>query len=217
MGRAAYDGACGVAAGGTIGFVATSCRLLVAAAAAAGAVAVTACGSGGPARPAKAATARTAKPHPRDRFSTDLPPNVPQAASGPADRRAARVIRAWLRALDRGDIESAADYFAEPSKFQNGTPVLTLDSRTERLAVNLSLSCGARAVELGSSGPFTIVTFRLVARPGADCGDGVGDRARGAIRVARGLIQEWYRLPDVPGGPMIRPPPPRIVPSGPAI
>jgi hypothetical protein len=197
--------------------VAIPCRLLVAAAAVAGAVAVTGCGSGAhrPAAPTK--PARATKAHPRDRFSTALPQNVPQAASGPADRRAARVIRAWLRALNRGDIEGAANYFAEPSRFQNGTPVLTLNSRTERLAVNLSRSCGARAVELGSSGPFTIVKFRLLARPGADCGAGVGEHARGAIRVARGLIQEWYRLPDVPGGPLIQPPPVRIVPSGPAI
>jgi hypothetical protein len=142
-----------------------------------------------------------------------IPGRVPRKGTGPPDPRARRVIRAWLDALNHDDIERAASYFALPSKFQNGTPVLTVDSQLERIAVNVALPCGARAIEMRGAGRFTIVTFRLTHRPGGDCGQGAGHRARGAIRVARGRIVEWYRLPDVPGGPQIAPP----APSGPTV
>jgi len=142
----------------------------------------------------------------------DLPRNVPDRATGPADRTSTRVIRRWLAALNRGDVRRAAHFFALPSKFQNtGTPVLTVDSERERIAVNLSLTCGARAIETGGAGRYTIVTFRLIERPGGDCGTGVGNTARGAILVARGRIREWYRLPDEPGGAPNAP----AAPSGP--
>jgi len=130
-----------------------------------------------------------------------VPKEVPQKATGPAKRSSTRVIRRWLAALDRGDVERAAHYFALPSKFQNtGTPVLHIDSEEERIAVNLSLTCGARAERTGGAGAYTIVLFRLVERtgPGGGCGTGVGATARGAILVSGGLIREWYRLPDDP-------------------
>jgi hypothetical protein len=130
-----------------------------------------------------------------------VPKSVPQRATGPAKRSSTRVIRRWLAALDRGDVEAAAHYFALPSKFQNtGTPVLHIDSEEERIAINLSLTCGARAERTGGAGPYTIVLFRLIERtgPGGGCGSGVGGTARGAILVSGGLIREWYRLPDGP-------------------
>jgi hypothetical protein len=143
----------------------------------------------------------------------EIPRRVPREGTGASDPGARRVIRAWLDALNHDDIERAASYFALPSKFQNGTPVLTVDSQVERIAVNLALPCGAKATRMRGAGTFTIVTFRLIDRPGGECGQGVGGRARGAIRVAKGKIAEWYRLPDVPGGQQIAPP----APSGPAV
>jgi limonene-1,2-epoxide hydrolase len=142
-----------------------------------------------------------------------LPPGVPDASTGPAASAARRVISDWLRALRRGDIKHAAHYFALPSKFQNATPVLTVNSEQERIAVNVSLSCGAVATEMGAAGVYTIVTFRLTKRPGGNCGTGVGGTVRGAIRVERRKIKEWYRLPDKPGGQQQAPP----APSGPAV
>jgi hypothetical protein len=130
-----------------------------------------------------------------------VPKSVPQRATGPASRSATLVIRRWLAALDRGDVQRAARYFALPSKFQNsGTPVLHIDNDDERIAINLSLTCGARAERTGGAGAYTIVVFRLVERsgPGGGCGAGVGGTARGAILVSGGLIREWYRLPDGP-------------------
>ena len=142
----------------------------------------------------------------------ELPPGVPDRPTGPAEGASRRVINGWLRALRHGDVKRAAHYFALPSKFQNATPVLTVNNESERIAVNLSLPCGAKAVDMGGAGAYTIVTFKLTKRPGADCGTGVGGTARGAIRVAHGKITEWYRLPDQPGGQQQAPPPA----SGPA-
>ena len=142
-----------------------------------------------------------------------LPPGVPDESTGPAAVSARRVITDWLKALRRGDVKRAAHYFALPSKFQNATPVLTVNSEQERLAVNLSLSCGAVATEMGGAGVYTIVTFRLTERKGGNCGTGVGGKARGAIRVERRHIKEWYRLPDDPGGAQQAPP----APSGPSV
>jgi hypothetical protein len=143
----------------------------------------------------------------------DLPPGVPDESTGPATADARRVINSWLKALRHGDIKRAAHYFALPSKFQNATPVLTVNTEDERIAVNVSLSCGAVATEMGGAGAYTIVTFRLTKRPGGNCGTGVGGKARGAIRVERRHIKEWYRLPDEPGGQQQAPP----APSGPSV
>jgi hypothetical protein len=143
-----------------------------------------------------------------------LPAGVPVRATGPADRASTRVIRRWLAALDRGDVARAAHYFAIPSKFQNtGTPVLHIDSEEERIAINLSLTCGARAEKVGGAGLYTIVRFRLIERPGpgGGCGGGDGETARGAILVDAGLIREWYRLPDDESAD-----PNQAVPSGPS-
>jgi hypothetical protein len=151
--------------------------------------------------------------HPGLTHDLEIPRHVPRVATGPADPAAARVIRAWLRALTAGRIEDAASYWALPSKYQNVTPVLTVDTEAERIAINVSLPCGARATEMGGAGAFTVVTFRLTERPGGDCGRGAGGVARGAIRVAGRKIREWYRLPDTPGGEQRAPP----APSGPSV
>jgi hypothetical protein len=126
-----------------------------------------------------------------------LPPKrVPQHGSGRADRRAVVVIRRWLRALRQGDIPRAASYFAIPSRFQNGTPVLHLDSQTEVFAVNVSFPCGAVATRFTAAGSFTLVRFRLTSRTNGDCRGAEGHTTGGAIRVAGGHIREWYRLYD---------------------
>jgi hypothetical protein len=164
--------------------------------------ACTALGCGGSSKPApkpKTVTQEDAgQTQPR---SALLPPeSIPDHATGPARAESRRVINAWLRALRQGQVTRAAHYFALPSKFQNATPVLTIHSERERIAVNLSLPCGAKATAMGGAGPYTIVTFKLTKRPGGDCGTGVGGSARGAIRVTRGKIKEWYRLPDQESG-----------------
>jgi hypothetical protein len=162
--------------------------------------------------PTGSTAVQDAKPVP-PRSDLDLPAGIPDRANGPAAAESRRVINAWLRALRHGDVKRAAHYFALPSKFQNVTPVLTVDSEQERIAINLALPCGAKAVAMGGAGAYTIVTFKLTKRPGGDCGSGVGGSARGAIRVQGGKITEWYRLPDKPGGQPHAPP----APDGPVV
>ena len=164
------------------------------------------CGGGGGAK--DTASQATSTPTTRAPQADPLlpPARVPERATGPADAASAKVIRAWSRTLRSGDVEGAARYFALPSKFQNGTPVLTIDVPPERIAINEALPCGAVPVKLGGAGLFTIVTFRLVARRGGVCGGAIGATARSAIRVARHQIREWYRLPDQP--------PPKPTPQG---
>jgi hypothetical protein len=163
---------------------------------AASAVVVAGCGGGhGSSTTTTTLADRQAVPQ---RSQLDPPLGVPDRATGAARPEARRVINAWLSALRHGHVERAAHYFALPSKFQNATPVLTVHTEAERIAVNLSLPCGAKARAMGGAGAYTIVSFLLTKRPGADCGSGVGGTARGAIRVERRHITEWYRLPDHP-------------------
>ena len=156
------------------------------------------CGGGDPGRSVPTTPRHPAQPAQPARDPLALPPQVPKVATGPADPAAVRVIRRWLATLRRGDTRGAARYFAIPSRFQNGTPVLTVHNEAERIAINEALPCGARMARAGGAGVYTIVVYVLVRRPGGDCGSGVGAHARGAIRVARGHITEWYRLPDTP-------------------
>jgi hypothetical protein len=127
-----------------------------------------------------------------------LPAHVPRQAHGPADRAKVRVIARWLRALRSGDEAGAARYWATGAKFQNATPVLTIDTPIEKLAIQKSLPCGAKIRQAGGPDPFVVLVFVLTNRPGGNCGSGTGATARGAIRVAHGRIVEWYRLPDDP-------------------
>ncbi|HVF78751.1 MAG TPA: hypothetical protein VNA28_10670 [Solirubrobacteraceae bacterium] len=131
--------------------------------------------------------------------SLDLPAKVPLDATGAGDPKAIKVIRLWSEALRRSDVDGASALWAVPSKVQNGTPLLALATATDVRLFNDSLSCGSQLVSaLGGRNGFTVAVFKLTDRPGADCGTGVGSRARTAILVHGGKIVEWYRLPDDP-------------------
>ena len=162
-------------------------------------------GCGGDAKDDPAVPSASRQPPPRSTPeqqgtppSQRIPARVPRRGTGPADPASTRVIRAWLRELREGHLQSAARYFAVPSRVQNGTPVFTLRSRRETLVFNATLPCGAIADGARSAGRFTVLRFRLTERVGGDCMGAAGHAARGAIRVHGGKIVEWYRLPDDP-------------------
>jgi hypothetical protein len=137
----------------------------------------------------------------------ELPAGVPLRASDDADPARARVIRAWSAAMRAGDIDAANALWASPAKVQNGTPVLTLETRAAIGVFNGSLPCGSVVTSAGGApGGFTVATFRLTDRAGSEC-DGAGNSARTAILVRDGRIVEWYRLPDDPNAPGLQPPP----------
>lgn len=123
-----------------------------------------------------------------------LPPRgVPQTPDGsdvrPAD---ADVIVTWARRLARGNEAGAAELFALPMRFQNATPVLTVDTPRERLAVQMSLSCGARVTKLEGAGRYVVVSFVLKGRPRGQ--RSCSGTARSVVRVQGGRIAEWYRI-----------------------
>lgn len=154
-------------------------------------------GSTAPSAP-KGTNPATPRP-PRGLPSLELPAGVPTTSAGSAaDPVSERVIRKWSGALSGGDIKRAARFFALPSKVQNGTPVVTLDTAEKRLIFNVAFPCGAKPTKLtaGDNG-YTIVDFVLVQRVGGDCGSGVGGTARCAIRVRGGHISDWYRIPEI--------------------
>jgi hypothetical protein len=186
------------------------------------------CGSGNDGRSASTASATTsgatapsvpkqANPatpfRPRGLRSLQLPAGVPTTSDGgAADAVSARVIKKWSAALSGGDIKRAARFFALPSKVQNGTPVVTLDTAEKRLVFNVTFPCGAKPTKLEAGGNgYTIVDFVLTERVDGNCGNGVGGKARTAIRVRGGHISDWYRIPDAAVSPSPSPSPP---PSG---
>lgn len=106
------------------------------------------------------------------------------------------VIQAWVETLSTGDVEGAADYFALPSVAQNGTSPITLRTHADAVAFNRSLPCGATLLRARPRDRFIAATFRLIERPGGECGTGTGRLARTAFVIRGGKIAQWRRLPD---------------------
>ena len=170
------------------------------------------CGSGGSGTRSTTRAARPAAP------ATPAPPGgglgSPQTVPAPAPTGVppaageVGLIRGWSDALRRGDVRSAAGYFALPSLMINGTDangaaiVLTIGTRPQAEAANASLPCGARFISADQRGRYVNALFRLTGRPGpggSDCGTGAGQTARTNFVIARGRIVEWIRAPDDPG------------------
>lgn len=128
------------------------------------------------------------------------------AGCGGGDQPPEDVIRTWADTLRAGDVDTAADQFAVPSRVANGGPPERLTSRAAVRAFNAALPCGARleGTQDDDDG-FVVATFRLTARRGGtDCGDGRGAIARVAIRVRDGRITDWLRVEDSPAaGPTV--------------
>ena len=121
--------------------------------------------------------------------------------SGGASPATVQVIRGWADELRAGDVAAASRKFALPTVVQNGTPALTLRSREQVEAFNRSLPCGAKLIEAVAVDRFTIATFKLTERPGpGECGNGVGETAKTAFVVRRGLITQWRRVVDSDAG-----------------
>ncbi len=132
-------------------------------------------------------------------------PKVP----GNGDPADVAVIQGWVGALDRGDVDGAAAYFATPSVAVNGALPLRITSRAQARAFNATLPCGANVIRATSNGRVTTATFRLSERPGpGECGAGDGGLARTAFVISDGKIVQWRRVPLRGGG---------TAPSGPAV
>lgn len=162
------------------------------------------------------------------------PPGQTVPTPGPTGIRpattAVALIRAWSDALRRGDVSTAAGYFALPSVMINGIDtggnalVLTIGTRAQAQEANATLPCGARFISADQRGRYVNALFRLTGRPGpggGNCGGGAGQTARTNFVISHGLIVEWIRAPDDPGdngGSAPAPPTPVAPePSGPSV
>jgi hypothetical protein len=139
-------------------------------------------------------------------------PNQPLPTPGPtgvaAPAGAVRVIRAWADALRRGDVRTAARYFALPSVMVNGAEsggsafVIHIVTIIQAEAANATLPCGAQLISTDQRGRYVNALFRLTGRPGlggTDCGGVIGATARTNFLIAHGRIVEWLRAPSDPG------------------
>jgi hypothetical protein len=133
---------------------------------------------------------------------------TPGPTGVPAAPSAVSVIRAWADALRRGDVRTAARYFALPSVMVNGSDtsgaalVIAIDTRAQAEAANSTLPCGARLISADQRGRYVNALFRLTGRPGpggSGCDGGVGSTARTNFVIAHGRIVEWLRAPSDPG------------------
>ena len=114
------------------------------------------------------------------------------------------MIRAWSDALRRGDVRTAARYFALPSVMVNGPDsngnavVIVIRTRVEAQGANESLPCGAIFLAADQRGHFVNALFRLTDRPGPGegCSSGAGQTARTNFVIRDGRIEEWIRAPD---------------------
>jgi hypothetical protein len=132
--------------------------------------------------------------------TTDVRKGEEPAGNG-AEARAARVVQDWVTALNEGDVERAASYFAIPSVAENGPSVVRIDDRGDAVLFNRSLPCGAELIRTEGEGDFVLATFRLGERPGpGTCGAGSGARARTSFKIEDGKIAIWQRVPVGEGG-----------------
>jgi hypothetical protein len=120
------------------------------------------------------------------------------ASPPPAAGAEERAIRAWSTALNEGDYEAAATYFAQGALVEQ-TRALRLPDRKAAVAFNRSLPCKADLTDIERESDTVLAAFRLRDGPGGPCEGG----ARVRFRFRDGKFAEWRQLaqPAPPEGP----------------
>jgi hypothetical protein len=112
-------------------------------------------------------------------------------------------VRAWSDALNAGENERAASFFAEGARVVQGLRSFRLDDTDEALDFARSLACGVEIVHAEASGNRLEATVELRPRPGRRC-DGPGRRSGLIVRVDDGRIVLWHEVPaDGDGGEVV--------------
>lgn len=122
-----------------------------------------------------------------------------QPASAPSTEE--RIVRAWITALNEGDYDRAARYFAKGAIVDQGRPIKLPNAAAARF-FNRSLPCRAELVDVDDEpGPRALASFTLSEGPGGPC----EGRARVRVTVEDGLFTEWRQLPEraEPSGPVV--------------
>lgn len=105
------------------------------------------------------------------------------------------VVRAWSKALNAGDNQSAADLFAPGAEVVQGPVVLRLRTHADAVVWNSGLPCSGKIVALSTNGAVVTATFLLGDRPTSAC-DGPGHRATAVFRIRAGKIVLWHQVPN---------------------
>jgi len=122
------------------------------------------------------------------------PATAPREARGATRRREGRAVRGWIEALNAGDYERAASFFARGAIVEQ-VDEFRLHDRHAAEIFNRGLPCRADLTELEDEGRTLLGTFRLRDGPGGHCEGEV--RVRFTIR--RGRFLEWRQLGEPPG------------------
>ena len=134
----------------------------------------------------------------------DEPARERGGQSKPRSRASAEAgaIRAWSTALNEGDYEAAAGYFARGALVEQSRTV-RLPDRRAAVAFNRSLPCKADLTDLEREPRrgTVLAAFRLRDGSGGPCEGG----ARVRFRVRDGKFAEWRQLPqpEQPNGPVV--------------
>jgi hypothetical protein len=107
-----------------------------------------------------------------------------------------RVIRDWLLALENGDYDHAADFFAPRALIDQGIPYRLRNRAAARL-FNSGLPCRADLVEVEDDGARVLATFRLRDGPGGSCDGFVKVR----FGFHDGRFSEFLQLEQEPPAP----------------
>ena len=120
---------------------------------------------------------------------------------GAAPTAEARIVRAWITAVNEGDYQRAARYFARGAIVDQGRPIKLPNAAAARF-FNSSLPCRAELIDVEDEpGPKALASFTLSEGPGGPC----EGRAQVRVTVKDGLFTEWRQLPQSaePSGPVV--------------
>lgn len=119
----------------------------------------------------------------------------------PGETSEASKIRAWSRALNDGDFDAAASFFATGAVVEQ-LEEKRLANRDAAVAFNRSLPCRADVTDVKDEGETYVAAFKLRDGPGGPC----GGAARVRFRFEGGKFAEWRQLsaPASPEGDIAR-------------
>lgn len=117
-------------------------------------------------------------------------PTLPGPQKGSAEERA---IRGWSAALNRGDYDEAAGFFA-PGALVEQVRSFRLRDRKAAEEFNRSLPCRAEVTDVEREGDTLVAAFKL--RGGSGPSQSCGGDARVRFRFRDGRFSEWRQLAE---------------------
>lgn len=115
------------------------------------------------------------------------------ACSGSAQQSPESTVRAWIKAVARGDNETAASFFLRGATVAQAGTTLVLRTHADAVAWNAALPCSADIEEVTALEPGYIrVRFRLADSKTRGC-DGPGAEVEVDFMVSEGRITSFHQ------------------------